>query len=172
VGTSLGRKYVVEEQGGHHAWPLADRLSNTDRKAAGVVTGEEVEVEVEIDAEPRVVVEPADFARALDADPAARTRLDRLLYSRKRERARYREREKAETRQRLIEKALAMLALLGRDHRRSDRCSIAASAVSASSVPSVDSGPLSRVLVVGRRRLRWSPVQCRDSQQCLGPAVE
>jgi hypothetical protein len=47
-------------------------LSNANRQAAGVVTGEEVEVEVEIDAEPRVVIEPADFAEALDADPVAR----------------------------------------------------------------------------------------------------
>jgi hypothetical protein len=53
-------------------------LSNANRKVAGVVTGEEVEVEVEIDAEPRVVVEPTDFARALDADPIARTAYDRL----------------------------------------------------------------------------------------------
>jgi Domain of unknown function (DUF1905)/Bacteriocin-protection, YdeI or OmpD-Associated len=60
-------------------------LSNANRKAAGVLTGDEVEVEVEIDAEPRVVVEPADFARALDADPVARTAYDRLSYSRKRE---------------------------------------------------------------------------------------
>jgi Bacteriocin-protection, YdeI or OmpD-Associated len=42
-------------------------------------------VEVEIDAEPRVVVEPADVARALDADPVARTAYDRLSNSRKRE---------------------------------------------------------------------------------------
>jgi hypothetical protein len=47
-------------------------LSNANRQAAGVVTGDEVEVDVKVDAEPRVVVEPADFARALDADPAAR----------------------------------------------------------------------------------------------------
>ena len=47
-------------------------LSNANRQAAGVVTGDEVEVEVEVDAEPPVVVEPADFARALDADPVAR----------------------------------------------------------------------------------------------------
>ena len=60
-------------------------LSNANRQAAGVMTGEEVEVEVEIDAEPRVVVEPADFARALDADPVARTAYDRLSYGRKRE---------------------------------------------------------------------------------------
>jgi uncharacterized protein YdeI (YjbR/CyaY-like superfamily) len=30
------------------------------------------------------VVEPADFARALDADPVARTAYDRLSYGRKR----------------------------------------------------------------------------------------
>ena len=38
-------------------------LSNANRQAAGVVTGDEVEVEVEFDAEPPVVVEPTDFAR-------------------------------------------------------------------------------------------------------------
>jgi hypothetical protein len=85
-------------------------LSNANRKAAGVVTGDEVEVEVEIDAEPRVVVEPADFARALDADPVARTAYNRLSYSRKREQVLTIESaKKAETRIRLIEKALATL---------------------------------------------------------------
>ena len=39
-------------------------LSNANRQAAGVATGDEVEVEVEIDADPRAVVEPADFGRA------------------------------------------------------------------------------------------------------------
>jgi hypothetical protein len=38
-------------------------LSNANRKAAGVATGDEVEVGVVVDAEPRVVAEPADFAR-------------------------------------------------------------------------------------------------------------
>jgi hypothetical protein len=33
-------------------------LSNANRQAAGVVTGDEIEVEVDIDAEPRVVAEP------------------------------------------------------------------------------------------------------------------
>jgi hypothetical protein len=85
-------------------------LSNANRKAAGVVTGDEVEVEVEIDAEPRVLVEPADFARALDADPVARTAYDRLSYSRKREHMLAIESaKKAETRTRLIENTLATL---------------------------------------------------------------
>jgi Bacteriocin-protection, YdeI or OmpD-Associated/Domain of unknown function (DUF1905) len=85
-------------------------LSNANRQAAGVATGDAVEVEVEIDAEPRVVVEPADFAVALDADPAARTAYDRLSYSHKREHVLAIESaKKAETRIRLIEKALAVL---------------------------------------------------------------
>ena len=85
-------------------------LSNANRKAAGVATGDEIEVEVEIDAEPRVVVEPADFARALDADPVARTAYDRLSYSRRREQVLAIENaKKTETRTRLIDKALAVL---------------------------------------------------------------
>jgi Domain of unknown function (DUF1905) len=52
-------------------------LSNANRKAAGLVTGDEVEVELELNTEPPVVTEPADFARALDADPAARGAWDR-----------------------------------------------------------------------------------------------
>jgi hypothetical protein len=85
-------------------------LSNANRQAAGVMTGEEVEVEVEIDAEPLAVVEPADFARALDADPVARTVYDRLSYSRKREHVLAIESaKKAETRMRRIEKVLAVL---------------------------------------------------------------
>jgi len=85
-------------------------LSNANRQAAGVATGDEVEVEVEFDAEPREVAEPADFARALDADPVARTAYDRLSYGRKREHVLAIENaKKPETRTRRIEKALAML---------------------------------------------------------------
>jgi uncharacterized protein YdeI (YjbR/CyaY-like superfamily) len=85
-------------------------LSNANRQAAGVVTGDEVEVEVEVDAEPRVVVEPTDLARALDADPVARAAYDRLSYSRKREHVLAIESaKKPETRMRRIEKAVAML---------------------------------------------------------------
>ena len=43
-------------------YPLG--LSNANRQAAGVMTGDEVVVDVELDAEPRAVVEPAYFARA------------------------------------------------------------------------------------------------------------
>ncbi|MEU6184582.1 YdeI/OmpD-associated family protein [Nocardia sp. NPDC047038] len=85
-------------------------LSNANRQAAGVEIGEEIEVEVELDTEPRVVVEPPDFAEALDADPVARAAYDDLAYSRKREHVHAIESaKKPETRQRRIEKAIATL---------------------------------------------------------------
>jgi len=85
-------------------------VTPTEKESAGVVTGDEVEVEVEIDAAPRVVAEPADLARALDADPAARTAYDHLTYSHQREHVRAIESaKKPETRARRIEKALAVL---------------------------------------------------------------
>jgi uncharacterized protein YdeI (YjbR/CyaY-like superfamily) len=59
---------------------------------------------------PRVVVEPEDFARALDADPAARAAYDRLASTHKRRHVPAIESaKKAETRERRIEKALQML---------------------------------------------------------------
>lgn len=85
-------------------------LSNANRRAAGVAIGEEVEVELALDIEPRVVVEPADLARALDDDPVARAAYDALPDGRKREHVRAVESAKRpETRQRRIEKAIATL---------------------------------------------------------------
>ncbi|MFD8011710.1 YdeI/OmpD-associated family protein [Streptomyces sp. NPDC058955] len=85
-------------------------LGNANRQAAGVATGEEVEVELELDTEPRIVVEPPDFAQALADDPAARAAYDRLTQSRRREHVRAIESAKRpETRRRRIEKAIATL---------------------------------------------------------------
>jgi hypothetical protein len=85
-------------------------LSHANRQAAGVEIGEEVDVELELDTEPRVVVEPQDFAQALDDDPAARTAYNSLSHSRKREHVHAIESaKKPETRQRRIEKAIATL---------------------------------------------------------------
>ncbi|ONI88266.1 hypothetical protein ALI144C_07430 [Actinosynnema sp. ALI-1.44] len=89
-------------------------LSNANRQAAGVVTGEQIEVEVELDTEPRVVIEPADFARALDADPIARAAYDNLAYSHKRQHVLAIESAKRpETRTRRIEKAITTLRATG-----------------------------------------------------------
>ncbi|WP_040454049.1 YdeI/OmpD-associated family protein [Kribbella catacumbae] len=85
-------------------------LSNANRQAAGVAIGEMVEVELELDTEPRIVIEPADFTQALDDDPAARAAYDKLAYSHKREHVRAIESaKKPETRQRRINKAISTL---------------------------------------------------------------
>jgi hypothetical protein len=85
-------------------------LSNANRQAAGIATGDEVDVDVELDTEPRVVAEPADLAAALDADPAARAAFDRLAYGLKRQHVHAIEgAKKPETRRRRIEKTVEML---------------------------------------------------------------
>lgn len=58
-------------------------LSAANRSAAGVAGGDDVEVELELDAAPREVELPAEFAAALDADPPARATFDRLSPSNK-----------------------------------------------------------------------------------------
>ena len=74
------------------------------------MTGDEVEVDMELDTKPRVVVEPADLARALNADPVARIAYDRLSYGHKREHVlAIDSAKKPETRIRRIEKAVAIL---------------------------------------------------------------
>lgn len=54
------------------------------REAAGLKAGDEVEVTLELDTEPRVVELPPDFAEALAADAGAQRRYDSLSYSHKR----------------------------------------------------------------------------------------
>lgn len=85
-------------------------FSKANRAAAGVDAGDQVEVEVELDAEPRVVAEPAELTRALDADPAARAAWDALAPSHRRRHVHAIEgAKKAETRERRIAKVLEEL---------------------------------------------------------------
>lgn len=80
------------------------------REAAGVAAGEEVEVDVELDTAPREVDVPADFAAALDAEPAARRTFDALSNSNKKWHTLNIEGAKSEeTRLRRIEKSIAIL---------------------------------------------------------------
>lgn len=58
-------------------------VSAENRAGAGVAGGDEVDVDIELDTEPRVVTVPADFAAALDAEPNARRTFDGLSYSNK-----------------------------------------------------------------------------------------
>jgi hypothetical protein len=57
-------------------------LSAEHRSAAGVAAGDEVEVALELDTEPRTVQVPEDLAQALTAVPAAERAFQALSYSR------------------------------------------------------------------------------------------
>jgi hypothetical protein len=56
-------------------------VSAEHRAGAGVAGGDEIEVSLELDTQPREVTVPEDFAAALDAEPAARATFDGLSYS-------------------------------------------------------------------------------------------
>jgi len=85
-------------------------VSAAVRAAAGVAGGDEVEVDLELDTEPREIVGPSDFAEALDHDAEARRRFDGLSYSGKRRLVIPIEDAKtAETRQRRIAKTVEQL---------------------------------------------------------------
>ena len=85
-------------------------VSAENRARAGVAAGDAVDVDIELDTEPREVTVPPDFAAALDADPQARRFFDGLSFSQKQgyvlpiEQA-----KKPETRERRLAKAIALL---------------------------------------------------------------
>jgi hypothetical protein len=85
-------------------------LAAEHREAAGVKAGDEVEVTLELDAEPRTVAVPDDLAAALEAKPGARAAFDALAYSQRKEHVRQVETAKAEaTRERRIAGIVAKL---------------------------------------------------------------
>ena len=89
-------------------------VTNEFRRESGVAAGDTVDVDIELDTEPREVVVPPDLAAALDADPEARAFFDGLSYSNRRRVVEPVVAAKApETRQRRIEKSVAGL----HDHR-------------------------------------------------------
>ncbi len=97
---------TVASMGGRFMLPV----SAENREDAGVAAGDEVEVDLDVDREPREVAVPSDLADALRGDEAARTFFEGLSYSQQRwfvsgiEGA-----KKPETRRRRVEKAVAML---------------------------------------------------------------
>lgn len=58
-------------------------VSAEHRKGAGLVAGDDVDVQLELDTTPREVVVPEALSVALDANPAARAFFDGLSYSNK-----------------------------------------------------------------------------------------
>ena len=85
-------------------------VSAEHRKGADVAGGDEVDVDIEVDTEPREIIVPPDFAKALDRDKAAKEFFSQLSYSNKLRHVLSIEGAKtAETRQRRITKAISML---------------------------------------------------------------
>lgn len=85
-------------------------LAKAHREAAGVKAGQKVEVTLELDAAPREVEIPKDFAAAL-RKAGLRAAFDKLAFTHRKEHVRAIEEAKApETRARRIDKALAMVA--------------------------------------------------------------
>jgi hypothetical protein len=58
-------------------------ISNEVRQSAGVAAGETVDIDLELDDQPRDVELPADFAAALDRDAKAKKFFEGLSYSKK-----------------------------------------------------------------------------------------
>lgn len=85
-------------------------VSEAVRRNAGVAAGDEVDIDLELDTQPREVDVPADFAAALDADANARRTFDALNYSnRLRHVLAISDARTIETRRRRIEKTVAEL---------------------------------------------------------------
>lgn len=97
---------TVASRGGAFMIPL----SAEHRAASGLAAGDEVDVEVEVDTEPRELVIPDDLRAAVDTDAAARSFFDGLSYSNRRRIVGNVEGAKTpETRQRRIDKAVTQL---------------------------------------------------------------
>ena len=80
------------------------------RERAAVAAGDQVQLQVEVDTQPRLLTPPPDLAEALDRDADAKRRFDQLPYSNKQRIVLPIEQAKtAETRQRRIANAVSML---------------------------------------------------------------
>jgi Domain of unknown function (DUF1905)/Bacteriocin-protection, YdeI or OmpD-Associated len=91
AGLGQGRKPRVHVTIGGHSYRSSVAVmggtfmlpvSAEHRAAAGVAAGDEVEVELTADHEPREVEVPPDLARALAEDPGAQRAFGQLSYSR------------------------------------------------------------------------------------------
>lgn len=96
----------IASMGGEFMLPVSAEV----RTAAGVAGGDEVDVDLELDAEPREVVVPPDLTEALDHDEEAKRFFMGLSYSNKRRLViPIDDAKTAETRRRRIAKTIEML---------------------------------------------------------------
>jgi hypothetical protein len=85
-------------------------VSAENRVAGGIAAGDEVDVDLELDTQPREVTVPGDLVTALDGEPAAKEFFDGLSYSKKRWFVlRIEQAKKAETRERRVAETVTML---------------------------------------------------------------
>lgn len=108
VVTINGHTYrsSVASMGGRFLLPV----SAEHRASAGVAAGDWVDVDIELDTQPREVTVPPDLAEALEQDEAARSRFESLAYSHQlRHVLAIEGARSAATRQRRVEAAVAML---------------------------------------------------------------
>ncbi len=108
VNVTINGRYTyrttISPMGGQYMIPVAAE----HRVPAGIVAGEEIDVDVELDTAPREVTVPEDLQAALDADPAVAAAFAKLAFTHRKEHVRAVEEAKAPaTRQRRIEKAVA-----------------------------------------------------------------
>ena len=97
---------TVAPMGGRFMLPVSAQV----REAADVAAGDRVDIDIELDQAPREVTVPADFARALARDPAARRFFDGLSFSNQQRTVISIEAAKtAETRARRIAKAVSTM---------------------------------------------------------------
>ena len=97
---------TVAIMGGEFLIPVSAEIRN----GAGIAANDVVDVDIELDTEPREVTVPADFADALDRDPEAKNFFDGLSYSNRRRHVLQIEGARTpETRLRRIDKAVATL---------------------------------------------------------------
>lgn len=96
----------VAPMGGRFMLPVSAEV----RDGAGVAAGDEIDVDIEPDTEPREIEVPVDLANALDRDAEARRVFHGLSYSRKQRLVLPIEAAKtAETRQRRVARAIETL---------------------------------------------------------------
>ena len=118
-GLGGGKKPAVRVSFGDYSYrstiaPRGDRflvgVSAEHRAGAGVAAGDVLDVDLELDTEPREVTVPADLAAALQGDATASAFFDSLTYSQKKWYVGPIEQAKAaETRERRVAKAIGML---------------------------------------------------------------
>ena len=96
----------VASMGGEFMLPVSEE----HRRGAGIAAGDEVDVDIELDTQPREVSVPPDFRRALNREPDAKRYFEGLSYSLK---SRFvisiQQAKTPEARQRRIEKAVSTL---------------------------------------------------------------